>query len=98
METLGIQSSAKGTTQTFNSQERLEARQKGEISSRDQVELRTSRETFEDTDSATLRWDNTMMGATLSMIRSGSGVGVHGNLDPARVVSLLGEAGLMAPA
>ncbi len=97
METLGIQSSAKGTTQAFSSQERLEARQKGEISSQDQVELRTSRDAFEDKDGVALRWDKTMMGTTLSMIRSGAGIGVHGNLDPSRVMSLLGEAGLMAP-
>ncbi len=94
MQSLGIQSSSHSRTQTFGRQEPGGAKQADMKLQGDQVELRSSKEVFEATDDAKLQWDQASMKTTLSMIRKGSGFGIHSNLDPLRVVSLLGEAGL----
>jgi len=94
IHSVGIQSSNSGTTHTFTPQERLESKPAGDTTLKDQVELRSSKDAFAGIDPSTVRWDDATMDSTLSMIRTGSGLGAHGNLDPARVFGLLGEAGM----
>jgi hypothetical protein len=46
-------------------------------------------------DASQISWDTSVMDTTLDMIRSGSPENIHGHLDPARVASLLGDAGMI---
>jgi hypothetical protein len=92
IERVGIQSSTGGTATTYGPNDRLEKRQVSDQPSEDQVELRSTSTPFEDTHGSSIAWDETVMEGTLSMIRAGSGWGIHGNLNPGRVASLLGDA------
>jgi hypothetical protein len=90
---VGIQTSTNGTATTYGPNDRLEKKQTSDMSSKDQIELRSSSKAFESTDASTITWDETVMAESLSMIRTGSGLGIHGNLNAARVASLLGDTG-----
>jgi hypothetical protein len=73
----------------------LETRQPQGQQSGDHIELHASGDTFGDMDASQVTWDTSVMDTTLDMIRSGSPENIHGHLDPARVASLLGDAGMM---
>ena len=97
IQSIGIQTAPSGMGTSLSPNDRLEKQQSNEMPSKDQIEVRSSSDTFEDIDPSTLKWEETAMRETLSMIRKGAGLGIHGALNPARAASLLGDAGF-APA
>jgi hypothetical protein len=95
MQTSGIHSSLLAETPSMNSGQHPETRQAQGQQTGDHIDLHASGDTFGDMDASQISWDTSVMDTTLDMIRSASPGDIHGHLDPARVASLLGDAGMI---
>jgi hypothetical protein len=93
IQSVGIQTATNGTAANHGPNDRLEKKQPSDMPSRDQIEVRSLSDTFEDIDPSALKWEEAAMKETLSMIRKGVGLGIHGALNPARAASLLADPG-----
>jgi hypothetical protein len=93
IQSVGIETATNGTATSHGLSDRLEKKQPSDMPSRDQIEVRSLSDTFEDIDPSALKWEETAMKETLSMIRKGAGLGIHGALNPARAASLLADPG-----
>ncbi|WP_462323539.1 hypothetical protein [Desulfoplanes sp.] len=60
----------------------------------DTVDLRSSRNRFEDMDPDTAQWDSSIMDATIGMVRGGHGFPSHAGLDAGRVAGLISGSGV----